>query len=448
VGNVLEGKVCGMVTTSELDESPSIKDKSSKAVGSVESDLPGANPTDSCTRDGGLKFPISLLTGGSDRPYVYGLTNALIEEGASVEIIGSDELDLPEFRGEERIQFLNFRGSLLQNSTAWAKVFRILTYYRRLVWYAVVAKPKLFHILWNNKFEIIDRTLLVLWYRSMGRKVVLTAHNINTAKRDGKDSWLNRLSLRIQYRLVDHIFVHTGKMKSELVEDYGASAAKVTVIPFGINNAAPKTDLAVREAKRHLGLNSDDRVLLFFGRIAPYKGLDILIAAFNKALEQDPRLRLIVAGRPDRCPEYWSALRESIRKNEASGNILLRAEFIPDSETEVYFKAADALVLPYREIYQSGVMFLSHSFGLPVLASDVGSLRDEIIEGETGYLFRPEDASDLSNAIERYFKSNLFEQLDEHRIDIGKFAHERHSWQVVGQITAKVYESLLKNPAR
>lgn len=60
---MLEGKVCGMVTTSELDESPSIKDKSSKAVGSVESDLPGANPTDSCTRDGGLKFPISLLTG-------------------------------------------------------------------------------------------------------------------------------------------------------------------------------------------------------------------------------------------------------------------------------------------------------------------------------------------------------------------------------------------------
>ena len=91
------------------------------------------------------------------------------------------------------------------------KAVRLSTYYLRLLKYAVVAKPRIFHILWNNKFELFDRTLLMLYYRLLGRRVVLTAHNVNAAKRDGRDSLLNRLTLWVQYRLSDHIFVHTGR---------------------------------------------------------------------------------------------------------------------------------------------------------------------------------------------------------------------------------------------
>ena len=62
-------------------------------------------------------------------------------------------------------------------------------------------RPKLFHILWNNKFQFFDRTLLMLYYRLLGKKIAFTAHNVNAGKRDSNDSWLNRLSLKIQYRL-------------------------------------------------------------------------------------------------------------------------------------------------------------------------------------------------------------------------------------------------------
>ena len=96
---------------------------------------------------------------------------------------------------------------------------------------------------------------------------------------------------------------------------------------------------------------------------------------------------MIIAGRPDNCERYWQTIREAIREDVQRGRVLLRADFIPDDETEVYFKAADVLVLPYRDIYQSGVLFLGHSFGLPVLAADVGSLKDEIVEGKTGFVF-------------------------------------------------------------
>ena len=126
--------------------------------------------------------------------------------------------------------------------------------------------------------------------------------------------------------------------------------------------------------------------------------------------------------------------------------MLLKAEFIPDDETEVYFKAADVLVLPYRHIYQSGVLFLGHSFGLPVLAADVGSLKDEIVEGKTGFVFRPEDPVDLARAIEQYFASDLYANLNSRRREIRDYATERHSWDVVGEMTMSVYASLLRIP--
>jgi glycosyltransferase involved in cell wall biosynthesis len=123
--------------------------------------------------------------------------------------------------------------------------------------------------------------------------------------------------------------------------------------------------------------------------------------------------------------------------------ILLRKEYIPDEETEVFFKAADVLALPYRYIYQSGVLFLGYSFGLPVLAADVGSLKEEVVEGETGFVFKPEDAVDLARAIETYFSSNLFSDLNARRLEIRDYAMKRNSWTAVGQSTMRVYAKVL-----
>jgi glycosyltransferase involved in cell wall biosynthesis len=115
-------------------------------------------------------------------------------------------------------------------------------------------------------------------------------------------------------------------------------------------------------------------------------------------------------------------LVEAAREDVHRGRVLLKAEFIPDDETEVYFK-----VLPYRHVYQSGVLFLVHSFGLLALAADVGLLRDEIVEGKTGFVFRPDDPVDLARAIECYFASDLYATLDSRRQEIRDSAMERHS---------------------
>ena len=385
----------------------------------------------------------ALLTGGADRPYVFGLATSLMPQGGALDLVGSDDLDFPQFHGKPGVNFLNLRGSQRADASFVSKVFRVSMYYAKLIRYASTAKPKIFHILWNNKFEFFDRTLLMLYYKVLGKRIVLTLHNVNAGRRDSRDTRLNRLTLRIQYRLADHIFVHTEKMKRELMEDFDAQGGQVTVIPFGINNAVPNTTLTPAGARQRLGIGDGRKTILFFGNITPYKGLEYLIAAFQRVLDRCEDYRLIIAGRPDNCERYWTMIRDAIREDVQAGRILLRADFVPDDETEIYFKAADVLVLPYKHVYQSGVLFLGYSFGLPVLAADVGSLRDEIVDGKTGFIFRPEDPADLANTIERYFASDLYADLNNRRQEIRDYATERNSWDLVGQMTMSVYAGLL-----
>ncbi len=393
------------------------------------------------------EIAVALLTGGGDKPYAFGLATELISKGVTLDLIGSDDLDCPELCGQLKVHFLNLRGDQRSDASFTRKALRVLTYYSKLIRYAVTSKPKIFHILWNNKFESFDRTLLMLYYRLLRKRIVLTVHNLNAGRRDSKDTPLNRLTLRIQYRLVDHIFVHSEKMKFELIEEFGVQEARVTVIPFGINNAVPNTCLTPSEAKQRLGIRDGERTILFFGNIAPYKGLEYLVAAFQQIRARRDDDRLIIAGRPKNCERYWAGIREAIHEDVQRGRVLLWADYVPDDETEVYFKAADVLVLPYSHIYQSGVLFLGYSFGLPVLAADVGSLKDEVVEGKTGFVFRPKDTIDLARVIERYFASDLFADLSSRRQEIRDYATGRHSWDVVGQMTMSVYATLLRSSA-
>ena len=383
---------------------------------------------------------ISLLTGGQDRHYSYGLTMGLVGRGVHIDFVGSDELDGPELHATPMIRFLNLRGSQKRSAPVVEKFRRVVMFYGRLIAYAATAKTDVFHILWNNKVETFDRTLLMLYYRALGRTVVMTAHNVNSARRDSKDTALNRFTLKTQYRLCDQIFVHTDKMKQELIGEFGVADAAVTVIPYGINNAVPDTSLTSADAKKHFGIDPGDKVLLAFGNIGPYKGLEYLAAAFEQLLAKDSSYRLLVAGTPKPgAAAYWQHVATRLEPHVRSGRVLLNIRHIPDSETELFFKAADVLVLPYKGIFQSGVLFFGYSFGLPVVVTDVGSLRQDVVEGRTGFVSRPEDPRDLAASIERYFSSDLFRNLDARRPAIKRFVEAQHSWETVAEMTREVY---------
>jgi len=168
------------------------------------------------------------------------------------------------------------------------------------------------------------------------------------------------------------------------------------------------------------------------------------VEAFIEVAQRGENFRLVIAGRPKGDEEYWAGLLARINASPVRNKIVLKIEYVPDAETEVYFKAADVLILPYTHVFQSGVLFLGYNFGLPSIAADVGALKDDIVEGRTGYVFKPCDPADLARAIEKYFTSAMFADLKNSREHIREFARQRHSWSEVARITTAVYARLLK----
>jgi len=386
---------------------------------------------------------VSLLTAGKDKPYVLGLLSGLVSQRLDVDFIGNDEMQSVNIVRSKYVNYYNLRGAQNEDAPIKEKISRVLKYYFKLVKYTAQTDSKLFHIQWENKFTFFDRTFLNIYYKILGKTLVFTAHNINAGERDEKDTLMNRLSLKFMYRIVDHIIVHTKKMKLQLINGYHIRESKVTVIPFGINNTVPKSELTTREAKKKLNFEGNEKIILFFGNIAPYKGLKYLILALVNLKQEHNDCRLIIAGQIKNCEAYWENIQRIIEEHDLKDYIIKKIEYIPDEEIEVYCKSADVMILPYNYIFQSGVLFLSYNFGLPVIATDVGSLRKDIVEGKTGFICQPEDPEDLAKKVNLYFHSDLFKNLEANRNKIIKYANKKYSWEKIGEKTYAVYKNLL-----
>lgn len=171
------------------------------------------------------------------------------------------------------------------------------------------------------------------------------------------------------------------------------------------------------EARKVLGLPEDARVLLFFGLIRAYKGLDLLIGALN---ELDPRHHLVIAGEPYGDLERYQRMIEA---HPLRANIHLHARFIGDAEVPAFFGAADAVVLPYRSATQSGITAMAHHFGVPVVVTDVGGLKEGVDHGRTGIVVPQPAAGAIAEGIRELFACDR----DQLRANIAALRHER-SW--------------------
>ena len=386
--------------------------------------------------DDGRSLRVSILTGGRDPYYALGLLSGLRSFPLRIDFLADDAMrSAPEARAAN-VRYWSLRRDHAAGTTAWRRVLGVLGHYVALCRYAVASDSPVFHILWFTRFEWFDNTFMIAFYKLLRKRLVLTVHNVNRKQRDGKDGFLNRLSLRFLYRQVDHLFVHTERMRGQLQRDFAVPEDRVSIIPFGVISLLVKTDLNRAAARERLGLSAADKVLLFFGNIAPYKGLDVLV----DSLAALPDCRLIIAGPVKTgCEAHWRGIESTIAAKGLAGRIVNRVCFIPEEDVEVYFKAADALVLPYRTICQSAVLFLGLQFGLPVIATDVGELAGSVKQCVNGFVSRPGDPDALAATIDEYFASPLFEELEARRPDIISDVYRTHSWATVAEQTSRVY---------
>jgi glycosyltransferase involved in cell wall biosynthesis len=157
-------------------------------------------------------------------------------------------------------------------------------------------------------------------------------------------------------------------------------------------------------ARQRLGIDPDEKIILFFGFIRKYKGLDLLLEAMKIVQEQQqPGVRspkLLVAGE---FYEEEKPYRQQIQELGIDDSLILRTDFIPDSEVKYYLCAADAVIQPYRNATQSGVTPLAYHFEKPMIVTNVGSLPDLVPDGKVGLVCEPEPAS-LAATITRYFE--------------------------------------------
>ena len=181
------------------------------------------------------------------------------------------------------------------------------------------------------------------------------------------------------------------------------------------------------EARKHLDLNVDDKIILFFGFIRKYKGLDILLEAMAllKSEIQNPKSgipKLLIAG------EFYEDRKvydEIIAKNNLQSQIILRTNFIADSEVKYYLSAADFVIQPYRNATQSGVTPLAYHFEKPMLVTNVGGLPSLVPDKKVGLVAEPNAQSiaekilELYDFGEGYFLSSLREEK------------KKYSWRIL-----------------
>jgi glycosyltransferase involved in cell wall biosynthesis len=385
---------------------------------------------------------VALLTGGKDRHYVIGLLEALQAKKVHVECIAGDELATFDVVQSNKVDFHNFTRSQAVNRMLGTKIIEVLAYYVRLLAYAARTDARIFHVLWFRKFPRLERIFLTTYIKALGKKVVFTAHNVDAEARDGKSTLLNRLSLRFLYHAVDHILVHTERMKQELITRFDVIGNNVTVVPFGINDVIPQSKLTRAQAKDQLGFGPKDKVLLFFGTIVAYKGVEDLLGAVAKLVGRGDQIKLLIAGPvwPE-SREYWSHLEQRIATLGLSHCVKtdVRPSYLSDEDVALFFRAADVSILPYKRIYQSGVLALSYHQGLPVIAAAVGAFPEDVVDGKTGLLFRASDVADLASKIHFYFESDMYRELERNSRMVREYGTERFSWERNAQLTVEVY---------
>jgi glycosyltransferase involved in cell wall biosynthesis len=266
------------------------------------------------------------------------------------------------------------------------------------------------------------------------RPLVLTAHDV--LPREARPG--QRAAQRRLYERFDAVVVHSEHGRRRLTDELKVDGARVHVIPHGVFAhlaAGARTRTVVTAADGAAGgdgtappAQTDAPVVLCFGLMRPYKGIDLLLEAWRGI----DGAELWVAGAPRMD---ISALRAS-----APPGVRFFAKFINDEELPAYFRRADLLVLPYREIDQSGVLFTALAFGKPLLLSDVGGF-PEIAATGAARTFAAGDAGALHDALRALLADERARRALAARARV--LADGEYSWASIARRTIALYERLL-----
>jgi len=276
-----------------------------------------------------------------------------------------------------------------------------------------------------------------------GKRIVYTAHNVEPHEAGNRGEahtgWL--------YSQADAIIVHGEHLRDILLKAYPEVApCRVHVHRLGNYNfladGFAKWNRA--EARQSFGWSEEEQCVLFFGLLRHYKGLDVLIEACKQLLALTPglrpRLRLLVVG--SSLGDYWEKERYEERIAQAGLTEMTSCivEHVPLEDVGRYFHAADIVALPYRSGSQSAVIPAAYAFGKPVITTNVGSLAESVVPGETGWIVPPEDPAAFANALH----SLLLDPIQSRKMgqNARHYANTVLDWKTAAQSANQLYHTL------
>lgn len=232
----------------------------------------------------------------------------------------------------------------------------------------------------------------LVWMRARGVRIVWTAHNLYPHERSSPP-WIDNAVRKLVIALSHRVFVHGRTAAGMLERELGVDAGRMVSIVHGHFIDHYPMQATREEARRRLGVPLDKRVFAFVGNCRRYKNVTALVAAFQQHFDD---AWLVIAGK---CTDevYRSEIEALIRSRPE--RILFEPRFIDDTELQFFIRAADAVVLPFRDVLTSGSAILALSFGRPVVAPALGNLVDVIGE-QAGVLYDVHDPEGLAKGMQ------------------------------------------------
>lgn len=398
--------------------------------------------------------------------YAYQLCNALAGAGADVTLVTATDYELQDFPHNFRVAKLlhlwrRFDVDVDQSSNKWLnrarkvyvklrraiRALRLLTAWVTLIRFLLSSKPDVVQFSTINfSFE----SYFIAFLRRRGFILSQICHEFEG--REGK-SHLEALLLGAGgnvYSNFSAMFFHAQENRDRFFALYPSIPSERThIIPHGnsgwlLNFKFQPDD--VQRTRQKYGLQDDDRAVLFFGLLAPSKGLGDLIEAFALVREAC-NARLIIAGYPTKYMDM-DALTSRIAELRLTDYVILDTRYLPVAEIGILMSVATVVVYPYRSSTQSGALQAAYTFGKPVIASAVGGLPEAVEDGNNGFLVPAQSPRDLADKLVLLINDpELAEKMGR---SAKHLSETRFSWaSIAGQILT-VYHSLVagKSAAR
>jgi len=353
--------------------------------------------------------------GGMDC-YDYGLAYGLGANGIEVDYYTCSKTQTRKFKQVKT--FYTFRN--LWNKPKLLKLFYYLYYYGKTIRDTRRHKSDIVHL---HFFSFsVPNLMILLMLRFRHLTIVVTVHDIDSFH-GSTNNWIEKTS----YRLINGVIVHNQSSYNDLLKKK-IKLPLVAIIPHG--NYVPFVNKLPSPA-----LN-DNINLLFFGQIKKVKGLDILLNAFAEVIKKNKNFRLIIAGRPWKSdPNYYE---EIILKLGISNFVERKYEYIEENELKFLFSKTHIAILPYKRIYQSGVLLLAMSYGRACITSDLPAFREIIEDNYNGFLFESENKDDLKDVI----LSLTLEKIKRVTFNAVDTINTNFDWVNIGKKTKEFYNSL------